>query len=163
MAYCEYTVALPCAIGTPHCLEHAKKWMHSSQALSGFSLGGGKITGDPGYRDKFAAAEIQLGWQGHTVLNPAEHLAENILAKAVARWAVDHHVERAVPALELGEKLSAQVDKKEASLLNPIREKIRKTIGQDDADDACSLPVAAVWESSATRGTAMGRAGSSPS
>ena len=27
-------------------------------------------------------------------------------------------------------KLSAQVDKKEASLLNPIREKIRKTIGQ---------------------------------
>lgn len=26
----------------------------------------GKITGDPGYRDKFAAAEIQLGWQGHT-------------------------------------------------------------------------------------------------
>lgn len=32
----------------------------------------GKITGDPGYRDKFAAAEIQLGWKGHTVLNPAE-------------------------------------------------------------------------------------------
>ena len=32
----------------------------------------GKITGDAGYRDKFAAAEIQLGWQGHTVLNPAE-------------------------------------------------------------------------------------------
>lgn len=32
----------------------------------------GKITGDPGYRDKFAAAEIQLGWRGHTVLNPAE-------------------------------------------------------------------------------------------
>ena len=32
----------------------------------------GKITGDPGYRDKFAAAEIQLGWPGHTVLNPAE-------------------------------------------------------------------------------------------
>ena len=32
----------------------------------------GKITGDPGYRDKFAAAEIQLGWQGHAVLNPAE-------------------------------------------------------------------------------------------
>ena len=32
----------------------------------------GKITGDPGYRDKFAAAEIQLGGQGHTVLNPAE-------------------------------------------------------------------------------------------
>jgi hypothetical protein len=32
----------------------------------------GKITGDPGYRDKFAAAEIQLGWQGHTVLTPAE-------------------------------------------------------------------------------------------
>ncbi len=31
---------------------------------------------------------------------------------------------------ELAEKLSAQVDKKEASLLNPIREKIRKTIGQ---------------------------------
>ncbi len=31
---------------------------------------------------------------------------------------------------ELGEKLSAQVDKKESSLLNPIREKIRKTIGQ---------------------------------
>jgi len=31
---------------------------------------------------------------------------------------------------ELGEKLSMQVDKKEASLLNPIREKIRKTIGQ---------------------------------
>lgn len=31
---------------------------------------------------------------------------------------------------ELGEKLSAQVDKKEASLLNPIHEKIRKTIGQ---------------------------------
>lgn len=31
---------------------------------------------------------------------------------------------------ELGEKLSAQVDKKETSLLNPIREKIRKTIGQ---------------------------------
>lgn len=31
---------------------------------------------------------------------------------------------------ELGEKLSAQVDKKEASLMNPIREKIRKTIGQ---------------------------------
>ena len=31
---------------------------------------------------------------------------------------------------ELGEKLSAQVDKKEAPLLNPIREKIRKTIGQ---------------------------------
>ena len=30
---------------------------------------------------------------------------------------------------ELGEKLSAQVDKKEASLLNPIRSKIRKTIG----------------------------------
>ena len=32
----------------------------------------GKITGDPGYRDKFAAVEIQLFWQGHTVLNPAE-------------------------------------------------------------------------------------------
>lgn len=32
----------------------------------------GKITGDPGYRDKFAAAEIQLYWEGHTVLNPAE-------------------------------------------------------------------------------------------
>ena len=32
----------------------------------------GKITGDPGYREKFAAAEIQLGGQGHTVLNPAE-------------------------------------------------------------------------------------------
>ena len=32
----------------------------------------GKITGDPGYRDKFAAAEIQLGWQGNIVLNPAE-------------------------------------------------------------------------------------------
>ena len=32
----------------------------------------GKITGDPGYRDKFAAAEIQLGRQGHVVLNPAE-------------------------------------------------------------------------------------------
>ena len=32
----------------------------------------GKITGDPGYRDKLAAAEIQLGWQGHAVLNPAE-------------------------------------------------------------------------------------------
>ena len=32
----------------------------------------GKITGDPGYRDKFAAAEIQLGGKGHTVLNPAE-------------------------------------------------------------------------------------------
>ena len=32
----------------------------------------GKITGDPRYRDKFAAAEIQLGWQGNTVLNPAE-------------------------------------------------------------------------------------------
>ena len=32
----------------------------------------GKITGDPGYRDKFAAAERQLGWQGHAVLNPAE-------------------------------------------------------------------------------------------
>ena len=32
----------------------------------------GKITGDPGYRDKFAEAEIQLGWQGNTVLNPAE-------------------------------------------------------------------------------------------
>ena len=32
----------------------------------------GKITGDPGYRDKFAAAEIHLGGQGHTVLNPAE-------------------------------------------------------------------------------------------
>lgn len=32
----------------------------------------GKITGDPGYRDKFAAAEIQLGRQGNTVLNPAE-------------------------------------------------------------------------------------------
>lgn len=32
----------------------------------------GKITGDPGYRDKFAAAEIQLGWQGHIVLNPAD-------------------------------------------------------------------------------------------
>ena len=32
----------------------------------------GKITGEPGYRDKFAAAEIQLGGQGHTVLNPAE-------------------------------------------------------------------------------------------
>ena len=32
----------------------------------------GKITGDPGYRDKFAAAEMQLGGQGHTVLNPAE-------------------------------------------------------------------------------------------
>ena len=32
----------------------------------------GKINGDPGYRDKFAAAEIQLGGQGHTVLNPAE-------------------------------------------------------------------------------------------
>ena len=31
---------------------------------------------------------------------------------------------------ELGEKLSAQVDKKEASLLNPIRSKIRKTIGE---------------------------------
>ena len=34
---------------------------------------------------------------------------------------------------ELGEKLSAQVDKKEASLLNPIRSKIRKTIGDVDA------------------------------
>jgi len=32
----------------------------------------GKITGDPGYRDKFAAAEIQLVWQGNVVLNPAE-------------------------------------------------------------------------------------------
>ena len=32
----------------------------------------GKITEDPGYRDKFAAAERQLGGQGHTVLNPAE-------------------------------------------------------------------------------------------
>ena len=32
----------------------------------------GKITGDPAYRDKFAAAEIQLGGQGHVVLNPAE-------------------------------------------------------------------------------------------
>ena len=32
----------------------------------------GKITGDPWYRDKFAAAEIQLGRQGHVVLNPAE-------------------------------------------------------------------------------------------
>lgn len=32
----------------------------------------GKITGDPGYRDKFAAVEIQLFWQGHTVRNPAE-------------------------------------------------------------------------------------------
>ena len=32
----------------------------------------GKITGDPGDRDKFAAAEIPLVWQGHTVLNPAE-------------------------------------------------------------------------------------------
>ena len=32
----------------------------------------GKITGDPGYRDKFAAAEMQLFWHGHTVLNPAE-------------------------------------------------------------------------------------------
>ena len=32
----------------------------------------GKITGDPGYRDKFAAAEIQMGRQGHTVLNPDE-------------------------------------------------------------------------------------------
>ena len=32
----------------------------------------GKITGDPWYRDKFAAAEIQLGGQGHTGLNPAE-------------------------------------------------------------------------------------------
>ena len=32
----------------------------------------GKITGDPWYRDKFAAEEIQLGGQGHTVLNPAE-------------------------------------------------------------------------------------------
>ena len=31
---------------------------------------------------------------------------------------------------ELGEKLSSQVDKKEASLLNPIRAKIRKTIGE---------------------------------
>ena len=27
----------------------------------------GKITGDPGYRDKFAAAEMQLFWHGHTV------------------------------------------------------------------------------------------------
>ena len=36
---------------------------------------------------------------------------------------------------ELGEKLSAQVDKKEASLLNPIREKIRKT-----ALDITTLP-----------------------
>ena len=32
----------------------------------------GKINGDPGYRDKFAAAEMQLFWHGHTVLNPAE-------------------------------------------------------------------------------------------
>ena len=32
----------------------------------------GKITGDPGYRDKFAIVEHQLYWQGHTVLNPAE-------------------------------------------------------------------------------------------
>lgn len=32
----------------------------------------GKITGDPGYRDKFAAVEIQLFHHGHTVLNPAE-------------------------------------------------------------------------------------------
>ena len=32
----------------------------------------GKITGDPGYRDKFAEVEIQLFHHGHTVLNPAE-------------------------------------------------------------------------------------------
>ena len=32
----------------------------------------GKITGDPGYRHKCAAAEIQRGGQGHTVLSPAE-------------------------------------------------------------------------------------------
>ena len=32
----------------------------------------GKINGDPGYRDKLAAAEMQLLWHGHTVLNPAE-------------------------------------------------------------------------------------------
>ena len=31
---------------------------------------------------------------------------------------------------ELGEKLAAQVDKKEASLLNPIRSAIRKAIGE---------------------------------
>ena len=40
------------------------------------------------------------------------------------------NLERQKAENEFNEKLSAQVDKKEASLLNPIREKIRKTIGQ---------------------------------
>lgn len=31
----------------------------------------GKITGDPGYKKKFAAAEKYLKAQGHIVLNPA--------------------------------------------------------------------------------------------
>ena len=31
----------------------------------------GKITGDPGYREKFAAAAEQLTEAGHIVLNPA--------------------------------------------------------------------------------------------
>ena len=33
----------------------------------------GKITGDPAYREKFAAAADQLTAGGHIVLNPAEH------------------------------------------------------------------------------------------
>lgn len=32
----------------------------------------GKITGDPGYQDKFLTAEIRLHQRGHIVLNPAE-------------------------------------------------------------------------------------------
>ena len=32
----------------------------------------GKITGDPGYQDKFRDAEVHLHQRGHIVLNPAE-------------------------------------------------------------------------------------------
>lgn len=35
----------------------------------------GKITGDPNYKAKFAAAAAQLEAQGHTVINPADHPA----------------------------------------------------------------------------------------
>ena len=32
----------------------------------------GKITGDPGYQDKFLKAKLQLHQRGYIVLNPAE-------------------------------------------------------------------------------------------
>lgn len=33
----------------------------------------GKITGDDNYKEKFGYAEMVLGKQGYTVLNPADH------------------------------------------------------------------------------------------